>query len=174
MLGSLDRLEVTMSALNPYASFLGDRDPIATTAATPQALRALIERLGPEAALRPPASGKWSPREIACHLADTEIVFAFRLRQAAAEPHHVIQPFDQEAWSRVYAAFAVESAIGLFASVRDWNLTLVRSLAPSALAKPVSHPERGLMTLQTIVETMAGHDLNHLGQLERIAGGFRS
>jgi hypothetical protein len=39
----------------------------------------------------------------------------------------------------------------------------------TAANKPVTHPERGTMTFQTIVETMAGHDLNHLAQLKKIA-----
>jgi hypothetical protein len=34
----------------------------------------------------------------------------------------------------------------------------------------VTHPERGTMTFQTIVETMAGHDRNHIKQIEAIAG----
>ena len=36
------------------------------------------------------------------------------------------------------------------------------------MAKKCSHPERGEMTFRTIVETMAGHDLNHLLQVEAI------
>jgi hypothetical protein len=41
---------------------------------------------------------------------------------------------------------------------------------PAAAQRTVTHPERGTMTFATIVETMAGHDLNHLAQLQRIAG----
>ena len=52
-----------------------------------------------------PAPGKWSPHEILCHLADCELVFSFRIRQALAEDHHVIQPFDQEIWARNYAGY---------------------------------------------------------------------
>ena len=40
------------------------------------------------------------------------------------------------------------------------------------MGKKVNHPERGDMTFRTIVETMAGHDLNHLKQLDAIADGF--
>ena len=39
------------------------------------------------------------------------------------------------------------------------------------MSKPVTHPERGTMTFQTLLETMAGHDLNHLQQLETLAKG---
>jgi hypothetical protein len=95
-------------------------------------------------------------------------VFAYRLRQTLAEPHHVIQPFDQDLWARNYAAYDAPSALAVFTTVRDFNTRLIASLPSEALSKPVSHPERGTMTFQTIVETMAGHDLNHIAQIEKI------
>ena len=155
--------------MNPYASYLGARDPREVIAATPQRLGALMDTLGEEGANRSPAPGKWSAREILCHLADCEIVFAFRLRQALAENNHVIQPFDQEKWADAYAAFDAPAAFAVFTTVRNWNVALLNSLQPEAFAKKLSHPERGEMTFQVVVETMAGHDLNHIGQMERIA-----
>jgi hypothetical protein len=155
--------------VNPYASFLGPRDPRQVIASTPSRLRELLDSLGMDGALKPPAPGKWSTREILCHLADCEIVFAFRLRQTLAEPHHVIQPFDQDLWARNYAAYDARSALAVFTAVRDFNVKLIASLPPGDFSKPVSHPERGAMTFQTIVETIGGHDLNHIGQIEKIA-----
>ena len=155
--------------MNPYASHLGDRDPLQTIAATSERLGALVKTLGPEGVKRALAPGKWSAREILCHLADTELVFAFRLRQTLAEPHHVIQPFDQDQWAATYAPFDVHTALAVFSAVRNWNLKLINTVPASAFSKLVTHPERGEMTFRTIVETMAGHDLNHLGQIETIA-----
>ena len=117
-----------------------------------------------------PAPGKWSVREILCHLADCELVFAYRLRQTLAEPHHVIQPFDQDVWARKYSAYDAQSALAVFTAVRNFNVILIASLPREAFEKAVSHPERGTMTFQTVVETMGGHDLNHLAQIEKIAG----
>ena len=88
------------------------------------------------------------------------------MRQTLAEDHHVIQPFDQDSWARNYNAYDAESAVALFTAVRQWNLMLIRSLDAAVFSKPVSHPERGQMTFQTLVETMGGHDRNHLLQLE--------
>ena len=155
--------------MNPYASYIGNRDPREAIADTPRRLRALLVTLGAEGAQRSPAPGKWCAREIVCHLADCEIVFSFRLRQALAEDHHVIQPFDQERWAAVYGAYDAESALALFTAARGWNLALIRSLPAEAFSRMLNHPERGDMTFQVVVETMAGHDLNHLGQIERIA-----
>jgi uncharacterized damage-inducible protein DinB len=154
--------------VNPYASFLGTLDLRQVIASTPLRLREFLDSLGEARANQPPAPGKWSVREILCHLADCEVVFAFRLRQTLAEPHHVIQPFDQDLWARNYAAYDAPSALAVFTAVRDFNCKLLASLPPEAFATPVTHPERGTMTFQSIVETMGGHDLNHIAQIEKI------
>jgi|ERR1051326_3474825 uncharacterized damage-inducible protein DinB len=156
--------------MNPYASQLGDRDPFEVIEGTPGRLRALVEKLGEQGLERALAPGKWSVREILCHLADCELVFAFRLRQTLAEPYHIVQPFDQEKWALTYAAYDAHSALAVCSTVRAWNVKLVRSIGPDARAKRLAHPERGEMTFQTLVETMAGHDLNHQCQIETIAG----
>jgi hypothetical protein len=155
--------------MNPYARFVDGRDPRAVIAETAAKLAAVAEQVGPANLNTSPAPGKWSPREVLCHLADTELAFAFRLRQTLAEPHHVVQPFDQDQWAKPYAAIPAEAALAAFAAVRAWNLVLLGTVPAEAYSKPVSHPERGAMTFGTLVETMAGHDLNHLRQLEALA-----
>jgi hypothetical protein len=161
-----------MSALNPYADFLDGRpirDILDILAATPSTIAGLIETMGPSKINAVPAPGKWSPAAIVCHLADCELVFAFRLRQTLAEDNHTVQPFDQEKWAVGYPGISANLALDVFTAMRGWNLQLLRTALPQAAAKTVTHPERGTMTFQTIVETMAGHDLNHLGQLHRLA-----
>ncbi len=160
----------SQTSLNPYAPLLGTRDPADVIAATPALIQKWLDEIGPARITAPPAPGKWSGREILCHLADTEIAFAFRLRQALASEHHVVQPFDQDAWAKPYGSFDAGAAAAAFGAIRGWNVTLIRSMSAADRARPVTHPERGSMTIQTIIETMAGHDLNHLRQLEAIAG----
>ncbi len=156
-------------AINPYAAQLGNRNAREVIAQTPGKLSSLSGRLGPQGMKRSLAPGKWTARDILCHLADTELAFAFRLRQSLAEPHHVIQPFDQDAWSRPYPSLESQAAIATFSAVRAWNLALLATVPAEGYARTLNHPERGDMTFQVLVETMAGHDLNHLGQLETIA-----
>jgi hypothetical protein len=156
-------------ALNPYASFVGSRDPREIIAATPSRLQEFLDKLGPQRVGQPPAPGKWSPREIASHLADCEVVFAFRLRQTIAEHNHVVQPFDQDQWAKNYSAYDARSALGVFSALRQWNIAFLSTLPKPEFEKKFTHPERGEMTLNILVETMAGHDLNHLKQLEALA-----
>ena len=159
-----------MSELNPYEEFLDGREVEVILAATVDAIAGYLEAIGPQRAATAPAPGKWSPAEIVCHMADCELVFGFRLRQTLAEDGPTIQPFDQEKWAARYTGIPAGDALDAFRSLRNWNLRMIRAALPAAANRPVTHPERGAMTFQTIVETMAGHDVNHLGQLRRIAG----
>jgi uncharacterized damage-inducible protein DinB len=157
--------------LNPYAKYLDGRDPIPVLTSTSERIHALTGRLSTSEANTPPAPGKWSISNIVAHLADTEMVFAFRLRQTLAAPGEspaIIQPFDQEAWAQRYAVYNLEPAFALFHAARNWNLLFLATISQDDRDRPTNHPERGDMKLWTIVETMAGHDINHLQQLERL------
>jgi hypothetical protein len=159
-----------MSALNPYESFLDGRPVEEILTGTAHAIAGYLDKIGADKASEAPAPGKWSPAEIVAHLADCEIVFAFRLRQTLAEDGPTIQPFDQDKWAATYKGVNVHQALATFSSLRSWNLRLIEGALPAAAERTMTHPERGTMTFKTVVETMAGHDLNHLGQLRRMAG----
>jgi len=158
-----------MPELNPYFKFIDSRPVTEIIALTPATLEALAETIGPDRIAVSPAPGKWTPAEILCHLADCEIAFGFRLRQTLAEEHHVLQPFDQAKWAATYPRITAQQALAAFAAMREWNLILIRNAPPTAATKTVTHPERGTMTFATLIETMAGHDLNHIAQLQKLA-----
>jgi len=160
-----------VSALNPYESFLDGRAVQTILAVTPTEIVALLAGMSPERVSTPPAPGKWSAAQIVSHLVDCELVFAFRLRQTLAEDAPVIQPFDQDKWADTYPGIGVAQALSVFKALRGWNLILIKGALPNAANRVMTHPERGTMTFQTVVETIAGHDLNHLAQLRRIASG---
>jgi len=157
-----------MNILNPYARVLDGRPLEDILGATPALIAQALEAIGEEKAVTPPAPGRWSAAEIVCHLADCELVFAFRLRQTLAEDGPTVQPFDQEKWAAVYSTIPAAQALEVFTAMRGWNLRLIGLALPEAADRPVSHPERGAMTFLTLVETMAGHDLNHMAQLLKI------
>jgi DinB superfamily len=164
----VDRI-ASMTKINPYASFSEGRDPFEIVRETPERLRDLADRLGAKGMEQSTAPGKWPARSILSHLADCEVSFAFRLRQTLTIDDHVIQPFDQEEWAHPYGSFSGQQALEVFTALRGWNLALFNTLTPQQLERKTTHPERGEMTLMTIIETMAGHDVNHLRQLETIA-----
>ncbi len=157
-------------SLNPYAKFLGTQDARAVIAATPGLLHQAVCALTPEQIETPIAAGKWSPREIVAHMADCELVFGFRLRQTLAMNAPVIQPFDQDDWAARYAAYDLPTAMEMFRAARVWNLKLIGGASEADFAREMTHPERGTMTFAAVVETIAGHDLNHLAQVQKSRG----
>ena len=158
-----------MSQENPYDKYLDGRSVETILESTPAALASGLAAISPERLSVPTAPGKWSPAEIVSHLADCEIAFGWRLRQILAEDLPLLQPFDQEKWAASYGGIAAQSALETFTALRAWNLQLIRKSLPGAANRAGHHPERGHITFKTTVETMAGHDLNHLGQLAKVA-----
>lgn len=156
-------------SVNPYAGALGEREPVKVIETTPEKLEKLLARLGAAEIEKQPAPGKWSVREIVAHLADCDLAFGFRMRQGAAGVE-VIQPFEQDDWARNYGAYDFAMAMATYRALRAWNLAFIRSLTEEQKKRVVTHPERGTMTVWTIVETMAGHDLHHLAAMEKRVG----
>lgn len=153
-------------SVNPYAEMLGERDATKVIAETPRRLGLVLDGLSTAEIEARPAPGKWCVREVVAHLADCEIAFGFRLRQSYGG-ESLLQPFNQDAWARAYGAYTAEQAMATFTALRAWNVAFVGALSEEDKRKAVMHPERGEMTLWTIVETMAGHDLHHLAGLKR-------
>jgi hypothetical protein len=147
---------------------LGDRNPLEALEANSKRVETVARRLGDAGLSRSYGPGKWTGKQILAHLADAEIGIAFRIRQVLSEDKHRIQPWDEGSWARRYTDVDVESALGAYLATRRWNLSLLRGLSPADLEREAFHPERGPETLGTIVRVLAGHDLNHLGQLERL------
>jgi uncharacterized damage-inducible protein DinB len=150
----------------PYAGMLGGRDALSVIAETPGRLALVLEGVSAAQADVPLAPGKWSLREVMAHLADCEIAWGWRLRQALAEDHAVLQPFNQDAWAQVYGAYSLAEAWACYSGLRAWNVAFARRLSAAEKERMYTHPERGEERLWTVVEIMAGHDLHHLKGLE--------
>src|SRR5574341_342826 len=156
-------------AVNPYAKFLGRRDPLA--AATPARIVSLIRGLTPRQLARRPSPGKWSIQEIITHLADTDMVMACRARWSAFEEHPTLVPFGHEklAAGRARERESLAETLERFRLLRRSQLRLVRHASPQVFRRTGFHPERGVISLRVQLETLAGHDLNHLAQIRRLA-----
>jgi hypothetical protein len=149
---------------------IGGQNPLKSQAATAKKLERLVKGV-PAAKLRKrPAPEKWSVVEILAHLADAEIVGSWRIRAILGAPGTPIQAFDQDAWVAAghYAKRDPRKCIGQFRALREANLALLQSLTPEQWKHHGMHSERGEETVEHIVRMFAGHDINHVQQIERI------
>src|SRR5262245_2219245 len=151
-------------------SLAGDRDPLLCLAAAPDKLVQLTKGLTDDALSHKPAPGKWSIREIVAHLADDELVGAYRIRLILSSSGTAIQAFDQARWAETgrYNSIDLAVSLNLFRTLREANLSLFKLLSAEEWSRFGLHAERGKETLRDIARYYAGHDLNHFSQIESI------
>ena len=149
-------------------------DPLALQAKAPDILASLIDGLTEEEVGRRPAPLKWSIREIVAHLADDELVGAYRIRLILSDPGTTIQAFDQDVWARTgrYGTTDVAESLALYRALRRANLKLLRSLTAEEWDRSGVHAERGVESLRDIAMYFAGHDINHFNQIRSILRGL--
>jgi hypothetical protein len=162
--------ETPQEYIQRIMGILGGQKPLKIQAETPKKLGRLIQRASSVKLRKKPAPGKWSAAEILAHLADCEIVTGWRMRQILGAPGTPIQAFDQDAWAAAghYEKRDARKSLEQFRVAREGNLSLLKSITPEQWKHHGMHAERGVETVEQIVAMMAGHDLNHLGQVEQI------
>ena len=150
------------------------KDPLEIMRQTPSRIREIVASAKSGQLDYRPAPGKWSIREQLAHLVDSETVIATRIRWAAAEPGTGVVAYDQDKWAKTsrYAEVPVETSVAVFSAVRAATLAFIDRLTPEERANAHTlHSERGKETLDRILEMTAGHDINHLETMAKLAAG---
>jgi hypothetical protein len=151
------------------------KQPLAIQAATPKRIERLIKGVPASTLRKRPAADTWSVSEILAHLGDAEIVIGFRMRLILGAPGTPMAAYDQNSWvtSGHYDQRDPRKSLEQFRAVREANLALLKSLTPEQWKHFGIHSERGRETIEHVVRMTAGHDINHLQQIERILPGKR-
>jgi len=154
---------------------IGDKNPLKVQQATARKLAAAIKGLDKKKLNKRPAPGKWSITEVLAHLADTEVVGSWRMRIILGQNGTPIQGFDQDVWASTfkYQKSDPKRSLETFRVLRENNLAMLKKLPKELWENYGEHSERGKETIAHIVRMFAGHDLNHLGQVEQIAKASR-
>jgi|SRR5579872_5435500 len=151
-------------------SHVDGKDPLKAQSAAAKRLDRLMKGAPASKLRRRPAPDRWSVSEIIAHMADTEIVIGWRIRSILGAPGTHIQAYDQDAWAAagLYAKRDPRKSLEQFRAVRDANLALYKSLSPEQWKHFGTHAERGEESIERIARMIAGHDINHILQIERI------
>jgi hypothetical protein len=150
--------------------FVAGKEPLKVQASTAKQIEKLIKGVPKGRLMKRPAPTKWSVGEILAHIADTEIVAGYRMRSVLGAPGTPIPAFDQDKWAEAenYATQDPRLSLEVYRTVREANLRLLKSLRPEQWKHFGIHSERGEESVERITQMMAGHDLNHLGQIVAI------
>ena len=152
-----------------------DKKPMSILQSTPIKIGKALKKVTASALKKPMAPGKWSVGEVLAHLADAEIVFGFRLRLVLGSNGVAIQAFDQDIWAKEfhYSKQKPLDSFETFKTMRNSNVQLLKWLSPERWEYFGMHEERGRETVRRMMEMYAGHDINHVMQIEGMVKGRR-
>ena len=145
-------------------------DPLRLQQAAPKKLALLLKGKTNKQLMRRPAPDKWSVAEIVAHLSDAELAISWRIRQILSNNAVPIQAYDQDKWAKTfdYAHRDPRRSLENFRSLREANVALLKSVPRKLWENYGVHEERGHESISHVVRMVAGHDLNHLQQVQRI------
>ncbi|MFB3915395.1 MAG: DinB family protein [Terriglobales bacterium] len=135
-----------------------------------------LEGVSPDLLNRAPAPGKWSIRQLAIHVAESEMVGCVRLRFIAAEPGSPLKAYDQDKWANLlgYEQQDPAQARALFRAVRQATAAMLRTLPLAAWENIGMHEERGAVSLREMVELLTRHAEHHSQQIRHLREQFAS
>jgi hypothetical protein len=162
--------EETAAYVAALLELVGSQDPLDVLRETPSALIHGIEGLLPTQLSQPEQPGKWSIAQVLQHLADSELVGAWRFRLVLAQDRPPLTGYDQDLWAERlhYEEADPVDALEQFTVLRQANVRLLERLSPAELTRVGIHSERGDESLGHLRMLYAGHDLLHLRQIDRV------
>jgi len=151
----------------PYEQHVGGRNPVDVLRESFDEYRVLMPKFTSTQWSLPWQPGKWTAQQIMVHVMQWEMIMGVRLRLAVGVPNYIVQPADQDALmgteDRVVDG---ATAYVAFEGMRRANVAFAAALSAEQRMKKVQHPERGVIDVEDILTTIAGHGVHHLKQLK--------
>jgi uncharacterized damage-inducible protein DinB len=132
--------------------------------AGPEQLRQAISGMSAEQLSATPVPGAWSTRQVICHIADFEPIYADRMKRVIAEesPQILAGDPDQFAARLAYDRRDLDEELELISVVRRQMGTILLGLSPEQFQRTGHHSRDGALTLETLLKRITGHVPHHL------------
>ncbi|HEY6951660.1 MAG TPA: DinB family protein [Bacteroidota bacterium] len=156
--------------------YLRGNKPMSVLASTPGSIERLISNVPANRLRIRTEPRRWSAVEILAHLADSELVLAFRLRLILGSNRVAIPAYNQDKWAQFskYRQTDPQKSLERFKVLREANVDLLRTIPKTMWNYYGMHSERGKETITRMVEMFAGHDRNHIVQLQKLLSAAKS
>lgn len=150
-----------------------EREPlIAKIEALPAQLRELIAGATDEQLSRPYREGGWTSFQVIHHLADSHMNMFVRVHLIVTEDNPPLKPYGQDEWAKLTDASGqpVEPSLKILEGVHERLVKLYRALPEAAWTRTAFHPERGPLTLVSLLKLYADHGEKHLDHIRQGIG----
>ncbi len=143
------------------------REVIRGIAALPAELARSVAGLSADRLDTPYREGGWSPRQIVHHIADSHMNAFIRCKLALTEETPTIKPYDQDTWAMTRDSLGapVEPSLAIVQGLHARWAALLESLSPADLQRTFRHPERGLLSVDYVVQLYSWHGRHHTAQI---------
>jgi DinB family protein len=122
-----------------------------------------------------PGPGDWTAREVAHHLADSEMTSAIRLRRLLAEEAPEIQGYDENEFARrLYYDRPVGASLEVLRAARSATAEILDRLTEQQWARAGTHSEHGRYSVEDWLHFYAAHAHDHADQIRRARGSAGS
>lgn len=137
---------------------------LAQYSAGPKLLRDAVAGMSRDDLKARPVPGRWSTLEVVCHLADSDSVYAERMKRVIAEDEPLLRSMDPEAWlpRLAYHDRDIEEELRLIELTRSQTGRILRSLSPGDFQRQGHHSEDGPLTLAMLLERVTIHIPHHV------------
>jgi len=116
-------------------------------------------------------SDEWTPRMIAHHLADSEMMSAMRLRRLITEKNPVIDGYDEVEFARKLTSDRpIEPSLEAMRWARETSAQILERLTEEDWRRAGTHSENGPYSVEDWLAIYAKHGHDHAKQIERSRG----
>jgi uncharacterized damage-inducible protein DinB len=114
-----------------------------------------------------PVPGKWSTLEVVCHLVDSEQAWCHRMKRVIADERPLLIGYDESRFTATlrYHDHDLKTELILMEGMRAQMALVLRTLPESAWARTGVHNERGLITLEEMLQAEVEHVPHHIAHI---------
>jgi hypothetical protein len=117
------------------------------------------------------ASGEWTPRQTAHHLADSEMMSAIRIRRLLTEKEPVIHGYDEANFARKLTSDRpIEPSLEAMRWARETCAQLIERMTEQDWRIVGTHTESGPYSTEDWLKIYAAHAHDHAEQIKRARG----
>jgi uncharacterized damage-inducible protein DinB len=130
----------------------------------PEIIRIAITGLRNEQLDAKPVPGRWSIRQVICHLADFEPIYADRMKRVLVEDNPTMFGGNPDTFAAGlhYEQRSVQEELELIQAVRRQLAVILRNTDVEDFQRTGVHSEAGPLTLETLLERITGHIPHHV------------
>ncbi len=136
-------------------------------AALPDQIEAAVKGLSDAQLDTPYREGGWTVRQVVHHLADSHMNAFIRMKLLLTEDKPTLKPYNQDVWATQadVRAVPIASSLSILRGLHArWTL-LLRQVPDAGWSRKGIHPERGEVTMQSMLQTYSGHGAKHVEQI---------